>query len=398
MEELKVLVKVEKSLAIMAGKAEYGMGLVTVNPANLTEEQRQVLIESDVRQYQGSSYLYPQNERFITIGDVPLTEACETAVIAALNSRTERREQKLQKEKTTYEMAIAEYLATAPEMLYRTKCTLLVDGEVFKSISPETHEWFIDKDKLRCQGLDKSFAEDERVQAHLATVEALCASHNAEAASKVRESLRKRAEVIVRNGPGDLLLYCRSNPVGKRWQLPDHFAGYTETTWERCKFHHVVGLITEAEAQAQSLNSRDVKAYHEQVDVWVATKGTENQKKRHALGLLPVWEVFDGLCNDAFQVLDRFPRSEPEYTALCPCKEETCCVVKSDMANWLTAEEFKVFDEISKDIKWVYPSASVVALSNELESEDCGYRSTFKSVLVTVEMGVFDLVRAYELP
>lgn len=399
MEKLEVLVNVDQALAILAGKSEYGMGLVALNPANLTEEQRQVLVESTVAVYQGSEYLYPQNEYVIAMGtDVPVTEACEAGVIAALDTRIERREQKLKEEKTAYEMAVAEYLATAPEMLYRTRCTLLVDGEVFKSTSPEMHEWFIDKDKLRCNGLDKSFAEDERVQAHQATVEALCASHNAEAASKVRERLKKRAEMMVQNGPIDLLLYCRSNPVGNRWQLPDHFAGYTKATWERCKFNQVVDLITEAKAEAQSLNSRDVKAYHEQVDVWVATKGTENQKKRHALGLLPVWEVFDGLCNDAFQVLDRFPRYEPEDTAVCPCKQETCGVVESDKANGLTAEEFEVFNEISKEIKWIHPSATVVALSNLVESADCGYQFFSKSVLVTVEMGVLDLIRAYELP
>lgn len=414
MEKLKVLVNVDQKLAILAGKTEYGMGLVAVNPANLTEEQRQVLVGSATRHYQGQPYIYPQQESAATSistgTDVPLTEATETAVIATLDSRIERRRQELEKEKEAFENAVTKYLSTVPEQLYSARSRIVVDGIPFQSTTPETDEWVIDTSKQHFgfNWRSISFSDDERAQAHQAKVAAICATHNAAAAEKVREIRRTcevrvqgLAEQILQNGPTGILSYKRSDVIGKRWYLPRSFNGESWSTWKDCNHTEVIDIINEAKAQLSILNTKEVGAYGEQLNAWIAAKGTDNQKKRYALGLLPDEEILDSICSEAFKVLEPFPRYEyleDLDKICCTCEYETCNVdVWDETSTDLTAEQFEIFDAIVKEIQSVHPTASVVAWDNVRESEDCENTLVTKYAEVSLDIGVLHLIREYRL-
>lgn len=415
MEKLKVLVNVDQKLAILAGKTEYGMGLVAVNPANLTEEQRQVLVDSATHNYQGQSYIYPQVESTATSistgSHITLTEATETAVIATLDSRIERRGQDREKEKEAFEDGVAKYLSTAPELLHSAKSRTVVDGAPFQSTTPETDEWVIDTSKLlfNFNWRNKSFSDDERAQAHQAKVAAICATHNADAAERVREirktyeaKVQELAEQILQNGPNGILGYKRSDVIGERWYLPRSFNGESWSTWKDGNHTGVINVINEAQAQLLALNSKEVDAYREQLDEWVAVKGTDNQKKRHALGLLSDEEILDGISSEAFKVLDPFPRYEylKEVDKICcTCEYETCNVDVSDETSPdLTAEQFDILEAIIKEIQSVQPTASVVAWDNVRTSEDCENTLVTKYAEVAIDIGVLHLSQEYRLP
>lgn len=69
-----------------------------------------------------------------------------------------------------------------------------------------------------------------------------------------------------------------------------------------------------------------------------------------------------------------------------------------EQSDELTAEQFDVLEEIAKNIKTVYPAATVVALDHIGESEDCENTVIEKSVRVAVDIGVCHLTRKYQLP
>ncbi len=68
----------------------------------------------------------------------------------------------------------------------------------------------------------------------------------------------------------------------------------------------------------QALRTEQLALHEEKKRViteWVATRGTDEQRSRHAAGLLPVDEVIDALTDEAFSVLKDQPRYELDGSA-----------------------------------------------------------------------------------
>lgn len=144
-----------------------------------------------------------------------------------------------------------------------------------------------------------------------------------------------------------------------------------------------------------------------QIAKWVAEKGTENQKKRYEIGLLPETEVVDAIRDEAYKTLDGFPRYEKmQASDVCTCEEHynnegalTECDVDYEVykATEATAEEYGALEKIADAAKKAHPGAVITMTDHVGTSEDCENEVIRKSVKVEIEVGAFKFSREYAI-
>ena len=145
------------------------------------------------------------------------------------------------------------------------------------------------------------------------------------------------------------------------------------------------------EREAQAL----AEARTAQIAEWIAEKGTDNQKGRAALNLLPEDEILDAMRDEAFAALDGFDRYEEIKKGDLGHEEYCASGVSCDVfdAGELTADQFDRFDAIRKAI----PSAAVSALVHSCKCQGCDATLDRDSVRVTLTVGSITFSREYSL-
>ncbi len=424
MEKVKVLVEVDTAEAIKAGKSECGQALVVIDPANLTEDQRQVLASSPNERFGGDGklYLYPQKG-----GDAPhnlIGEASESAVIAVIDKCIQYQREQREKEQQQYEANVAWFISSPIESLVEAKRTHKVDGREFSGFSnePATHLWFR-KDSCFSLPYGSSLApiiSDPRCKIKVAEIDREIEAHNQQAVQLVRERfklyderLRERAERVLAEGLTGILQYTASKPAGERWVVTEYIGGDTEKSWQDWNVADVVALIAEAKSEIKKRNADQVSAYKSQLDNWVAAHGSDNQKKRHELGLLPELEIIDAIRNAAFSALDGFPRYEKlsKNDIECNCYNGPTAEFEVYAAESASAEEFDSMERITSAIKPFHPTVSVTLRTHEAyckecydkdedgEDRDVNNKTVYrKSVLVRIKVGELEFSREYQIP
>lgn len=134
----------------------------------------------------------------------------------------------------------------------------------------------------------------------------------------------------------------------------------------------------------------------EQVDAWVRDFGTENQRGRHALKLLPFEEVLAGVSAAAFAPLDEFapylPISSDDLP--CTCEFETCDIdCEISEADSLTAEEYEVYTKLSAKL----PESKILCRNHTCTREECEQTFTRRGAQVHLAVGEFTVKKEFAL-
>lgn len=141
-----------------------------------------------------------------------------------------------------------------------------------------------------------------------------------------------------------------------------------------------------------------------QIDEWVAAYGSENQKARHALTLLPVEEVLSAMRERAYAPLDalmaeRFKRiTERE---VCGCEQYPGVIdvdydvdFEAGSLDALTAEQFEVYRKTQEAL----PEATLEARYHTGSCYRCGNTVSRCSLRVGIKIGEISFAREYAFP
>ena len=136
---------------------------------------------------------------------------------------------------------------------------------------------------------------------------------------------------------------------------------------------------------------------------WVLEKGTENQKKRYEIDLLPASEITDAIRDEAYQELDNFPQYKKLTSSdVCVCEDdygsENCSICYRVLrCSGATSEEFDVFEKIADVAKKAYPASVVTMMEHVGTGEECGNEIVRKSAKVEIEVGALNFSREYAI-
>lgn len=168
-------------------------------------------------------------------------------------------------------------------------------------------------------------------------------------------------------------------------------------------------LKEEAEDKAkEELKAVEKARQDEQIRAWVAERGTENQKKRYEINLLPRSEVIDAIRDEAYTALNDYKRYEKMGASdICTCEEKydyetghpTSFEVNFEVrgATEATAEEYAAMEKIAETIKKARPAAVITLMDHVETGDNCENSVTWKSVKVEIEVGTFCFSREYAI-
>lgn len=146
---------------------------------------------------------------------------------------------------------------------------------------------------------------------------------------------------------------------------------------------------------------------------WVEQHGTDNQKARWAMGMLPEQEAIDCMEDVVFAPLDaRFERCVPiaksDFFPLCDDDKEWYELEHSlnpryetEELKELSADEYEVFAEIKQEIAGNLPSGTTIKFSQRIGTWDCGNKNhplheiRRNRMIITTTVGVLTFKRMY---
>lgn len=284
---MKAIFLVNKKTAVLAGEENYGGVEINIELKNLTQEQRQALLECSTSRDTITREELPvlstiiDSTHGLSRNVLPPDPAVadSQAVVDFLNWRIlakktrdeeiqKENEEKLLKEKT----AVEEILSLHPEEL-----VVHYDyGSKYKNKFSHLYSWY-----KTYPGIPELFAEAEKI---------------VQAKNQEQKEIKER----------------------KRQQQ-------------------------EAEDEEKKL------AVEKQIAKWVDEHGTESQKKRHAAGLLGDKEITDDMRADSYKILNKFPRYKKIVESdFCECEypgHTEYCIYDADS---VTEAEFNLFEEFKK--------------------------------------------------
>jgi len=347
---VKIKVKIYQEDALRKGKNAYGDLEIDIDPAALTQAQRDYLLLATRDLY----------DRLVMKG---CGEATPEALISYLDYVIADKAAKEAKEKSEHETEVARLLA--------------LSDEDFKRADQRYN-----------------IARDSRIAARNAALQK---------ESDKREEARRQeiiAGLLAINDAREFL--ASSNEYFRERHRPDSIK-WIETP-EIMNKRDIALLWCEARNQEERLKIEleEAAAYERkenQLSAWVLQHGTDNQKARQALGLLPEDEVINCIRDQVFLPLTRdgFERYERMTAAdVCECEDGECDVeFEVDDATEMTADQYTAY----KSIVQVAPeAANIQARVHKGKSERCEVTLIRCSVLVTVVVGELTLSREYTLP
>lgn len=156
-------------------------------------------------------------------------------------------------------------------------------------------------------------------------------------------------------------------------------------------------------AQAMTMHEEKTRA----IAVWVAENGSEDQRRRHAAGLLPITEVIDALTDEAFATVDDMPRYPLDGTErlqghLRALTRRDVVVAPSEIeivgvaATEASAAEWAVMEQLQKRL----PDAEVTLREHRVSwrGEPTLPGLSAYGVLATRKIGPFILRREFAVP
>jgi hypothetical protein len=306
---MKVHVYVNPSKAVAVGKNFHGHTSIDIDPEELTQEERTFL---------ASCSWVSKNEKYgFDLAAHDVADNSKESAIEALRALMEKARVKKEEKEQQYETEIEKCL-NAPLEKWVDRRRFSIDGRTMwddaLSRSKDYMKWeftmpgyFNNRERL---------LQDPRLQSQITEIKTKINAHNAVAHSLV------------------LTEFDREN-------------------------------VIKAEREALNKQREQVKTEkamrrQDQIERWIAEKGTDNQRKRHDLQLLPENEVLDAMRDEAFAVLNDFPRydkiTKREVEAVCQHNYADDVDFEVTDAKFATADEFNLMEQFQQLI----PNAIIV--------------------------------------
>lgn len=347
---MKVWVMVDRKKAILAGKNEEGWKLIEVDMGKLSQEEREYVASCRDGYWEKNEYgkyLYEIQGVHAPAMEGRVAEATEDEVILAIREQIvvageekRRAEEKAKLEADARSAEIRQILEMDTEKLLKKQWEYPPEG-----IDQKELRGAMQRGEIALFRLTQKI-QDARMEKKYAEAEKLAEQKNKEIISDVVEKI-------------------------EAWKVQE--------------------LAKKAEAERQEA------AKKAQIEKWVAEKATENQQKRYEIGLLSEAEIADAIRDEAYRVLDAFPRFEKiQDSEVCTCTE---CDVDYEMRKAVeaTAEEYEALEKIADVVKKAHPDTVVTMMDHVGTSEDCGNEVVRKSVKVEIVVGAFRFSREYAI-
>lgn len=339
MKKIKVLVDVSEKAAILAGQSEHGQALVTINPAELTPEQREELARCPKNEQINNEGDYYRN---ITdgIGMPQIAEATPEMVLLLLEARRALRVEQNQRDieekarqNAAHEKKVKEWLAK--------------DAEAFLEAPYHIHDWWT----IRRPGTYNAPPADERLDELNTSAVQMMTERNSELELK-REAERKADD--------------------------------------------------QAQLNRKAAEKARTEAQDEQIRKWVDKYGTSNQKERQAANVLPREEIVDCIRSQVFSALDefdRFERLQPDDVCENEYGYEAADVEwETSDSETVTSEQWMALQAIRAELE--DRDGATVTLRRHYGECDCGCdgEATRFSIRVEIKVDAFMFSREYAAP
>jgi hypothetical protein len=345
---MKIHIYVDPSKAVVAGKNFHGNAIVDINPEELTQEERTFL---------ASCSWTSKNEKYgFDLTSHRVADNSKESAIAALRALME--EDRIEKEdkERKYETYVEECFNSVPEK-WTSRNPYSIEGRTIQnytlSCSADYVFWefklpiYIGNYDVRNRLL-----KDPRLQPWITEIKHEIELHNADARELVlaefaREDVAKAEQEVLAK-------------------------------------------------QRKQANAEKEQRRQDQIERWIAEKGTDNQRKRHDLKLLPENEVLDAMRDEAFAVLNDFPRydkiTKREVESACYLEYPNDVDFEVDDAESATADEFDLMERFQQLI----PNAIVILRRH---TGTCGHDNCDPvkraSLHVSITVGEIEFTREY---
>lgn len=345
---MKVHVYVNPSKAVAAGKNFHGHTSVDIDPEELTQEERTFLASC--------SWVSKNGKHGFDLSDHDVADNSKESAIEALRALMEKARIKKEEKEQQYETEVEKCFNASLEK-WVDKRRFSIDGRTMwddaLSCSKDYMKWeftmpgyFNNRERL---------LQDPRLQPWIAEIKHEIEVHNADARELV------------------LAEFAREDVVKAE----------REALAQQCK-----------QADAEKAMRRQ-----DQIERWIAEKGTDNQRKRHDLKLLPESEVLDAMRDEAFAVLNDFPRydkiTRAEVKAHCQQEEygyDLDVDFEVDDAESATADEFDQMERFQQ----LVPNAVIILRRH---TGTCGHDNCDPvkraSLHVSITVGEIEFTREY---
>jgi hypothetical protein len=407
MQTTKMIINVNQNEAIRAGKSKYGETIIDINPADLTPEQRETLATCNRGYIDGATgdHPYPQKGWSGPADKNPaVAEATIETAKYILDWRADETRKAAEAAKQKHEERVQKVLAQPAEK-YIEFSQYSTHGGRYKYNFPIRAYYDVEQKALESDPrLADKIAEAKREIDRLnAEDEARKAAEDAEKERISNEQWQARFKDAIGRGMNDLIA-----EIGNRGTyIYDHL----ESSWESFagKFPEAdefIAMIEKAKAEKVRIAAEKEAAKRQQIDDYVAAHGTDNQKKRAALNLLPDDEVLNMMRDEVFAPLAGFDRYEKitkhgiMSAGYCDCDDDYAdadrFTFNVEDATQATAEDFEQMEKIMA----LMPAATVTLRYHEGYCDKCHDDDeecimTRHSIRVSVPFGAFTFSREY---
>jgi hypothetical protein len=307
METTKIRIDVNQNEAIKLGRKTYGQIDIDIDPVDLTPEQRKTLAAA----YKVDGRPFPQRDWNYEpyVGEATIETAKHI-----LDWHASEKKRQAEKEKTEYEAAIGRALAMPIDDFW-------YDSIYGYGIRDTNY------DISNSSNVVSAVLKDPRLADKINAVNARIAELRKE--KKEKEDARKALK-----------------------KEQDEKAAAEKAAAEKGK-------------EEKQLRKK------EQIASWVEKNGTDNQKKRLSVNLLPDDEIIDAIRDEAFASMSDFPRYEKltsfDVDCLCGEYDEKKATFSADDSSSATAEQFDLIEKI----KTLLPSAQITLRVHTAYCERC---------------------------
>ena len=342
---MKVHVYVNPSKAVAAGKNFHGHTSVDIDPEELTQEERTFL---------ASCSWVSKNEKYgFDLASHHVADNSKESAIEALRALMEKARIEKEEREQKYETEVEKCFNTPLEK-WVDKRRFSIDGRTMWDDALSRSKDYV-KWEFTLPGyfnIRERLLQDPRLQPWIAEIKHEIEVHNADA----------RELVLAEFAREDIIKAEREALTKQREQ-----------------------------AEAEKAMRRQ-----DQIERWIAEKGTDNQRKRHDLKLLPESEVLDAMRDEAFAVLNDFPRydkiTKREVESACYLEYPNDIDFEVDDAESATADEFDLMERFQQ----LVPNAVVVLRRH---TGTCGHDNCDPvkraSLYVSITVGEIEFTREY---
>ena len=150
--------------------------------------------------------------------------------------------------------------------------------------------------------------------------------------------------------------------------------------------------VAEELAKAEAKRAEHKAKLKTQVDEWVDEFGTDNQKARHAEGMLSLDEVKDYIRAQLYDPMKDWPRYEKiQASDFCTCEYDPDIEYSADLKPHVTAEEYDQLQALRK----LMPTAEIEIREHEGKCSECDNNCLRTGFMVRITTGELKFSREY---